>query len=113
MLLVSGSGRSRNPVSSRAKGAPEAGVFGLHGTLETRYSLGLAWAVPLLTEHQFDRKTTVQKLVLMSVIFAAIFIPARAARIKNAEAGLKKALVQMAIYNLVYVFLLIYVVGRL
>jgi hypothetical protein len=55
----------------------------------------------------------VQKLVLMSVIFASIIIAARAARMKNAEAGLKKTLVQAAIYNLVYVFLLLYVVGRL
>ena len=49
----------------------------------------------------------------MSVIFAAIIIPARAARLKSSEAGLKKALVNVAIYNLVYVFLLLYVVGRL
>jgi len=55
----------------------------------------------------------VQKLVLMSVIFASIIIPARAARMKNPEAGLKKTLVQVAIYNLFYVFLLLYVVGRL
>lgn len=54
-----------------------------------------------------------QKLVLMSVIFASIIIPARAARMKNPQAGLKKVFVQVALYNLFYVFLLLYVVGRL
>lgn len=59
------------------------------------------------------KKATVQKLVLMSVIFASIIIPARAARMKNAQLGLKKTLVQVALYNAFYVFLLMYVVGRL
>ncbi len=54
-----------------------------------------------------------QKLVLMSVIIASIVIPARAARMKSPQAGLKKAIVQIAIFNLVYVFLLMFVVGRL
>lgn len=54
-----------------------------------------------------------QKLVLMSVIIASIVIPARAARIKNPRAGLKKVIVQVAIFNLVYLFLLNFVVGRL
>ncbi len=49
----------------------------------------------------------------MSVIFASIIIPARMARLKNAQVGLKKTLVQVAVYNLFYVFLLMYVVGRL
>jgi hypothetical protein len=60
-----------------------------------------------------SKKATVQKLVLMSVIFASIIIAARAARMKSAHAGLKKTLVQAALYNLFYVFLLMYVVGRL
>ena len=49
----------------------------------------------------------------MSVIFASIIIPARAARLKSSQEGLKKALTQTAIYNLFYVFLLLYVVNRL
>lgn len=53
-----------------------------------------------------------QKLVLLSVILASIVIPARAARLKNPRAGLKKTLVNMVIFNLVYVFLLIFVWGR-
>jgi hypothetical protein len=53
-----------------------------------------------------------QKLILLSVIVASIVIPVRATREKNARAGLKKALLQMAIFNLVYLFLLIFVWGR-
>jgi len=49
----------------------------------------------------------------MSVIIASIVIPARAARMKNPQAGLKKALRQVTIFNLVYLFMLVYVVGRL
>jgi formate-dependent nitrite reductase membrane component NrfD len=54
-----------------------------------------------------------QKLCLLSVIIASIIIPARAARAKNPRLGLKKTLVNMAIFNLVYVFLLYFVWGRL
>ena len=54
-----------------------------------------------------------QKLVLMSVIFASIIIPARAARLKNPHEGLKKAIKQIAIFNLIYLFMLVFVVGRL
>jgi hypothetical protein len=83
----------------------------------TPYSSALTSKVPLRTERRIlepdSKKATVQKLTLMSVIFAAIIIAARAARLKNPQAGLKKALVQVVIYNLFYVFLLMYVVGRL
>ena len=54
-----------------------------------------------------------QKLVLMSVIIASIVIPARAARMKNAQQGLKKVIKQITIFNLVYLFMLLFVVGRL
>ncbi len=54
-----------------------------------------------------------QKLVLMSVILASIIIPARAARVENPEAGLRKVLKQATIFNLIYLFMLVYVVGRL
>ena len=46
-----------------------------------------------------------QKLVLLSVILASIVIPARAARMKNARAGLRKTLVNMAIFALMYALL--------
>ena len=53
-----------------------------------------------------------QKLILLSVIIASIVIPIRASNAKNARAGLKKTLVQMAIFDLVYLILLIFVWGR-
>jgi hypothetical protein len=55
----------------------------------------------------------VKTLVLMSVIIASIVIPARAARSKSARAGLKTVVKQMLIFNLIYLFMLIFVVGRL
>jgi len=63
------------------------------------------------TRHK--RNTIVQKLVLMSVILASIIIPARAARVKNAKVALKQVLLQTALFNLFYLFMLVYVVGRL
>jgi hypothetical protein len=54
-----------------------------------------------------------QKLLLLSVIIASIVIPIRATRVKNARQGLKRALIQMAIFDLFYLFLLIFVWGRL
>jgi hypothetical protein len=91
-----------------------------------RRGLQLAWKLPKFYSslrwrgrfrHQRNsepaEQTTVQKLVLMSVIFASIIIPARAARVKSARAGLKRVIVQMTIFNLFYLFLVLYVVGRL
>jgi hypothetical protein len=49
----------------------------------------------------------------MSVIIASIVIPARAARMKSAPAGLKAVLKQVLIFNLIYLFMLMFVVGRL
>ena len=46
-----------------------------------------------------------KKLILLSVIIASVVVPARAARAKNGRKGLKKALIQMAIFEVVYVFL--------
>lgn len=55
-----------------------------------------------------------QKLLLLSVIFAAVAIPIRAAnRVKNPEQGLKKALVNVILFNLFYVFALVFLYGRL
>jgi hypothetical protein len=53
------------------------------------------------------------KLLLLSVIFATIALPARAARLKNPKVGLKKTLVWLAVFNLFYVFALVYLFGRL
>jgi hypothetical protein len=54
-----------------------------------------------------------KKLLLLSVIIASLVIPARAARIKNPHVGLKKTLVQAAIFNVVYVFLVLFVWNHL
>jgi hypothetical protein len=54
-----------------------------------------------------------KKLLLLSILVASIVIPARAARAKNPRAGLKKALVNMMIFNAIYLFALLYVYNRL
>ena len=46
-----------------------------------------------------------KKLILLSVIIASVVVPARAARAKNGKKGLKKVLIQMAIFEVVYVVL--------
>jgi hypothetical protein len=48
----------------------------------------------------------VKKLILLSVIIAAIAIPARAARAKDGRAGFKKTLVHSAIFNFIYLILI-------
>jgi len=52
------------------------------------------------------------KLILLSVIIASIVIPVRAAKAKNPQAGLKKALLQVAAFNVIYLLALIFVWGR-
>jgi hypothetical protein len=47
-----------------------------------------------------------KKLILLSVIIASVVIAARAARAKSGKAGLKKTLIQTAIFDLIYVVLL-------
>ncbi len=49
------------------------------------------------------------KLILLSLLFAMIGIPARAAREKNARIGLRKVIVQMLIFLALYLFALKYV----
>lgn len=47
-----------------------------------------------------------KKLILLSVIIVSVIAPARAARAKSGKEGLKKALIQTAIFEIVYVLLL-------
>jgi hypothetical protein len=54
-----------------------------------------------------------KKLILLSVIIASIALPARAARLKNPKQGLKKALIQVLIFDAIYVVLLTQVWFRL
>jgi hypothetical protein len=53
------------------------------------------------------------KLLLLSVLIAPIVIPSRAANLKNPRVGLKKTLVNMAVFNAVYLFAIMYIYSRL
>jgi hypothetical protein len=55
----------------------------------------------------------VKKIALLSIIFAAIAIPVRAARAKNARQGFRKVVWQTLLFNLFYVFVLVVLWGRL
>jgi hypothetical protein len=52
------------------------------------------------------------KLILISVIFATIAIPARAARDASPRRGLKRAITQTLFFHAFYAFALIYLWGR-
>jgi hypothetical protein len=54
-----------------------------------------------------------QKLVLLSVLFATIIIPMQVSKEKNPVLGLKKAIVYMFFFNIVYMMLLLFVFPRL
>ena len=54
-----------------------------------------------------------KKLVLLSVIIASIVIPVRASRSPDPRAGLKRTLKGIMLFNVVYLFLLLYVWHRL
>lgn len=54
-----------------------------------------------------------KKLILLSVIIAAIAFPARAARAKDGHAGFKKALLHVVIFEFVYMLLITQVWFRL
>jgi hypothetical protein len=54
-----------------------------------------------------------KKFILLSFILAMIVIPARNARSKDARAGLKRTIIQMAVFDVVYLLLLLYVWPRL
>jgi hypothetical protein len=57
--------------------------------------------------------STWAKLLLISILFMSIIIPARAALSKDPRRGLKKALVAMVLFNLFYVLALTYLYPRL
>lgn len=54
-----------------------------------------------------------KKLILLSVIIASVVLPARAARAKSGKEGLKKVLIQIAIFDVIYVVLVTQVWTRL
>ena len=47
-----------------------------------------------------------KKLILLSVIIASIALPARAARTPDGHAGLKKTLIQVVIFEFIYMLLI-------
>jgi hypothetical protein len=49
----------------------------------------------------------------MSVLMGMVIIPALAARNKNPKRGLKRALIQVVMFNLFYLFALLFIWGRL
>jgi hypothetical protein len=53
------------------------------------------------------------KLLQLSVLIAIIAIPARAARDPNPARGLRKALIHTIYFNLFYLFIIMFVYGRL
>jgi hypothetical protein len=54
-----------------------------------------------------------QKLILISILFADVLIPLWAARDRNAIRGLKKALFYMCIFNAAYLLLVMFAYPRL
>ncbi len=54
-----------------------------------------------------------QKLILISIIFAYVVIPMWAARDPDAIRGMKKALFFVCAYNVVYLLLVMFVYPRL
>ena len=54
-----------------------------------------------------------QKLLLISVIIASMVIPIRASRTNNARQGLKRALINMLIFDVVYLLMVMYLWSRL
>jgi hypothetical protein len=55
----------------------------------------------------------VAKLLLMSVIIVMVVLPITMARDSNAQRGLKKTLLLVIAFNLLYLFLVQYVYPRL
>jgi hypothetical protein len=54
-----------------------------------------------------------QKLILISILFANVWIPVRASREPNAMVGLKKTLLYMVVFNAVYLLLVMFAYPRM
>ena len=57
--------------------------------------------------------TASAKFVLLSIMIMSILIPARAAAEKNPRVGLRKAIRNMTIFNLIYVLAVVFLYPRL
>jgi hypothetical protein len=56
--------------------------------------------------------SAMSKIILLSIVFMSIALPARAAREKNAKKGLRKTILYMFLFNLFYLFSLLFLYGR-
>ena len=54
-----------------------------------------------------------QKLVLLSILLATVFIPIAAARMRSARGSLRKTLVAVALLNVFYLLALLFVYPHL
>jgi hypothetical protein len=54
-----------------------------------------------------------KKLLLLSIIFATIALPARAARRANPRRAVRKTMRDLVLFNLFYLFGVVYLYGRL
>jgi hypothetical protein len=59
---------------------------------------------PRSTTARGNRLAVIAKLLLVSIVLAAIAIPIRAARARSARRGLRKAILWMLAFNLFYLF---------
>jgi hypothetical protein len=77
-----------------------------------RHSSGLASATSTRAASSNRFLFPMSKLILLSLLFAMIWIPARAAREKNPRKALRKVIVQMLIFEVFYLFALRFLYGR-
>jgi hypothetical protein len=60
-----------------------------------------------------SRSGCMSKLLELSILFATIAIPARAARHKSPQAGLRKMVINVLIFEAFYLFFLRFLHGRI
>jgi hypothetical protein len=53
------------------------------------------------------------KLLLLSILIASIALPAKAARERNPRKGLRKTILYMLLFNVFYLFGLLFLYGRI
>lgn len=61
---------------------------------------------PCTSERSTSFGEPMAKLILLSIIISSIWLPARAAKLKNPEQGLRKLIIYVLVFNLVYVMAL-------
>lgn len=54
-----------------------------------------------------------QKFTLLSILFATVIIPMRAASDRSARSGLRRTILWMAAFNVAYLIAIVYVYPRL